>query len=333
MNTVIQILAFCLALFLSLYGTPITRRVAYRYGILDKPDGRLKTHREPIPYLGGVMVFFAMIVPLSLLFDFSRELLGLLFAGTILLMVGLFDDLKALSPGIKFFFQIIATGILLKSGIHLDLSFLEPWLNYVLSFFWILSLINAYNIIDIMDGLATACAIPALLMVFTLAGLNGNHMIAIIAVALTGSLLGFLYFNWSPASIYLGDSGSMLIGMMVGAMVLMVDYSKHNDLGFISSLFIVAVPLFDLVYVFVQRLIKKRSPFLGSPDHLALRLRKKMRLSTSQTTAALAIVQSLLWIPVVLNYYGGTWTAISTSLFLALLFTLMGVWLADEPMP
>ncbi|MBN1196256.1 MAG: undecaprenyl/decaprenyl-phosphate alpha-N-acetylglucosaminyl 1-phosphate transferase [Candidatus Aminicenantes bacterium] len=333
MNTVVQILAFCLALFLSLYGTPIARRVAYRYGILDIPDGRLKTHHAPIPYLGGVMVFFAMILPLSLLFDFSRELLGLLFAATILLMVGLFDDLKALSPGIKFFFQIVAAVILLKSGIRLQLSFIQPWLNYLLSFLWILSLINAYNIIDIMDGLATSCALPATLMIFTLAELNGNHMIAIIAVSLAGSLIGFLYFNWSPASIYLGDSGSMVIGMMIGSLVIMIDHTRHNDLGFLSALFVVAVPVFDLVYVFIQRLAKRRSPFLGSPDHLALRLRKKLCLSSSQTTFFLAILQSALWIPVMLNYFGDIWTAVITTITMVLFFAFLGLWLADEPMP
>lgn len=333
MNTVLQVLAFCLALFLSLYGTPIARRVAYRYGILDIPDGRLKKHKTPTPYLGGVMVFFAMILPLSLLFEFSRELLGLLFAGTILLMVGLFDDLKALTPGIKFFFQIIATGILLKSGIRLELAFLAPWVNYLLSFAWILSLINAYNIIDIMDGLAASCALPATLMIFTLAEWNGNHMIAIIAISLAGSLIGFLRFNWAPATIYLGDSGSMVIGMMIGSMVIMIDHTPNNDLGFLSAFFVVAIPAFDLIYVIVQRLLKGRSPFLGSPDHLALRLRKKLCLSSAQTAFFLSSLQSLLWIPVTLNYFGNIWTAVTTSIALLLTLSLLGVWLAHEPMP
>jgi len=333
MNTVLLILAFCLALSLSLYGTPIARRVAYRYGILDVPDGRLKKHKTPTPYLGGVMVFFAMILPLSLLFEFSRELLGLLFAGTILLMVGLFDDLKALTPGIKFFFQIIATGILLKSGIRLELAFLSLWANYLLSFVWILSLINAYNIIDIMDGLAASCALPATLMIFSLAEWNGNHMIAIIAISLCGSLIGFLRFNWSPATIYLGDSGSMVIGMMIGSMVIMIDYTPHNDLGFLSAFFVIAIPAFDLIYVIVQRLLKGKSPFLGSPDHLALRLRKKLCLNSGQTAFFLASFQTLLWIPVTLNYYGGIWTSMTTLIGLLLALSLLGVWLAHEPMP
>lgn len=332
MNTLIQVLAFSLALLVSLYATPIARRVAYRYKILDLPDGRLKTHLSPTPYMGGISVFFSMILPLGLLFDFSRELLGLLFAGTILLMVGLFDDLKALSPGIKFLFQIVATGILLKSGIRLQLSFLPEWINYLLSFLWILSLINAYNIIDIMDGLASSCALASLLMVFTIAQMGGNGMIAIIAITLAGSLIGFLRFNWAPASIYLGDSGSMFIGMMIGSLVLLLDYTRFNDLGFLSALFIIAIPLFDLFYVFALRLIKGRSPFFGSPDHLALRLRKKLCLSSRQTVSILATTQALLWIPVVLNTLSSPWTAIVSTLSLALFLALVGVWLADEKM-
>ena len=332
MNTVIQVLAFSLALLVSLYGTPIARRVAYRYHILDLPDGRLKTHNAPTPYMGGIAVFFSMILPLGLLFDFSRELLGLLFAGTILLMVGLFDDLKALTPGIKFFFQIIAAGILLKSGIRLQLSFIAEWLNYLLSFFWILSLINAYNIIDIMDGLASSCALAASLMLFTIAQLNGNQMVAIMSIALAGSLIGFLRFNWSPASIYLGDSGSMFIGMMIGSLVIMLDYTRHNDLGFLTALFVTAIPLYDLIYVFTLRLLKGRSPFWGSPDHLALRLRKKLCLSSEQTVSILATFQALLWIPVVLNTLSGPWTSLISSLSLALFLGSMGLWLADEKM-
>lgn len=153
MNEIILFLTCLLSFLLSFYGTPIARKVALRYNILDKPDGRLKRQKEPVPYLGGVIVYFAFISPISLMFEFNKPLLGILFASSILLLVGLFDDLRALTPGIKFTFQIIATYILIKSGIFINLIFIPPWLNAALSFLWLLTAINAFNIIDIMDGL------------------------------------------------------------------------------------------------------------------------------------------------------------------------------------
>ncbi len=138
MTELILILSFVLSFLLTIYGTPITKKVAYRYKILDFPDGRLKRQKEPVPYMGGVIVYFAFIAPVGLLIPFNKELLGILFAGSILLIVGLFDDLKALTPAIKFWFQVMATFILIKSGIFINLLFLPAWLNSAFSFIWIL---------------------------------------------------------------------------------------------------------------------------------------------------------------------------------------------------
>ena len=161
MNEIILAFSFILSFLLALYGTPLAQKAAFRFGILDHPDGRLKRHADPVPYMGGVIVYFAFISPISLVFDFNERLLGILFASSILLLVGLLDDLKALTPAIKLLFQVVATYILLKSGILIDLVFLPKWLDVALSFFWILAVVNAFNIIDIMDGLAAAIVIAS----------------------------------------------------------------------------------------------------------------------------------------------------------------------------
>jgi UDP-GlcNAc:undecaprenyl-phosphate GlcNAc-1-phosphate transferase len=116
MNEIILIFSFVLSFLLTLYGTPLAQKVAFRYQILDQPDGKLKRQAQPVPYMGGLVIYFAFISPISLMFAFNQYLLGILFASSILLLVGLFDDLKALTPGIKFLFQVVATYILLKSG-------------------------------------------------------------------------------------------------------------------------------------------------------------------------------------------------------------------------
>ncbi len=332
MNEIILILSFVLSFFLTIYGTPVAQKVAHRYNIMDFPDQKLKQQTQPVPYLGGVIIYFAFISPVSLLFPFNKTLLGILFASSILLVVGLFDDLKAITPIIKFLFQIIATFILIRSGIIINLTFLHPWVNYILSFIWIITMINAINIIDIMDGLATSITFLASLTIFVISLYNQQFLISILSISLAASLLGFLKFNWKPARIYLGDSGSMFIGMVIGSLTIMSDYSKYNDLGFISGFFILSIPLFDTIYVVILRIFQKKSPFFGTNDHFALRLKKKFRLSTIKTTCIIFGVQLILMLIVFLNFYTNPTITIISTICIILAFTLMGLWLAEEKM-
>lgn len=332
MNELLLAFSFALAFLLSLYGTPLAQKVAYRYQILDQPDGKLKKHSRPVPYMGGVVVYFAFLSPISLVFQFNQQLLGILLASSILLLVGLFDDLKALTPGIKFLFQMIATYILLKSGIVIDLVFFPQWLDIALSFLWILTVINAFNIIDIMDGLAVAVGLAVSLTLFVVSLYSGDFLISILGISMAGSLLAFLKFNWEPAQIYLGDAGSMVLGLIIGSMAMMVRYTRFNQLAFVSGLLVLAIPLFDLGYVIVLRLLRGTSPFLGSPDHFALRLRKKFAWSAQKTVTAILFIQLGLSGLVVANFFASPGFAISSAILAACFFMGLGIFLARVPM-
>jgi len=332
MNEIILVFSFVLSFLLVIYGTPLTQKVAHRYGLLDFPNGILKTQKEPVPYMGGVIIYFAFISPASLLFQFNEELLGILFAGSILLVVGLFDDLKALTPGIKFVFQVVATYILIKSGVRINIIILPPWLNVILSSLWILTVINAFNIIDIMDGLASSVGVLVSLTIFVISLYNDNFLISILSLSLAASLLGFLKFNWEPARIYMGDAGSMFVGMVIGALAIMGDYSKYNDLAFICGLLVLAVPLFDMSYVMILRLLHGRNPFLGSPDHFALRLKKKYNLSAAKTVSTIIIMQLIMSAFVILNFYTTPTFTIVSTLAIVLLLAIFGLFLADVKM-
>jgi len=333
MNEIILVLTFMLSFLLVFYGTPIARQVAIRYGILDHPDGQLKKHREPVPYLGGIIIYFAFIAPISLMFEFNKPLLGIMFAASILLLVGLFDDLRALNPEIKFLFQLIATYILIKSGIHINLAFLPPWLNAVLSFLWLLTAINALNLIDIMDGLAASISIIASLTLLVIALQGGDYFIAIIACSLAASLFAFLRFNWQPARIFLGDSGSMFLGLVLGAMSIMVSYTKINNLAFFGAFLVMGVPLFDIVFVIVIRLAQSKSPFRGSPDHLALRLRKKMDLNDAKTVLLMSLFQLVLSLLALLIYFSTPSFTLIPLAFVALIVLIKALWLSSLKMP
>ncbi|OGL43955.1 MAG: hypothetical protein A2W05_08260 [Candidatus Schekmanbacteria bacterium RBG_16_38_10] len=268
------ILTFFLSFFLSIYGTPIARKAALDYGIVDKPDGKLKTHKEPTPYLGGLSIYLAFLMSLSFTFDFNKEVLGIILAGTIILLLGLIDDFGVLSPRNKFIGQFIATFILIKAGVMITVVILPQWLAIALTFLWIVGITNGFNIIDVMDGLSTGIAFWVSLFFFIIAALNGKTMIATMTLALAGSLLGFLRYNFEPAKIYLGDAGSMFIGMILGSLAMSGSYSYINQVGFLSPLIILGLPIFDTFLVMYIRSLRGQSVFKGSSDHFALRLRK-----------------------------------------------------------
>lgn len=332
MNEIILILAFLLSFFLTLYGTPITLKVAERYHFYDCPDGALKNQRQPVPYMGGVIIYFAFISPVGLMFPFSQELLGILFAGSIMLVVGLFDDLKAMTPFIKFLFQIVAIYMLMKSGIRINLVFLPNWVNVTFSFIWILAVINSFNIIDIMDGFAPSIGMLAAASIFVISLYTDKHLISILSISLTASLAAFLKYNWEPARIYLGDAGSMFIGLVLGALSIMVDYTIYNDLAFISGLIIFSIPLFDTLYVIILRLLQGRSPFFGSPDHFILRLRKRFQWSSAKTVSVVFAVQIMISGIVILNFYSTYPVTIFTTIGLGLLFLFIGILLSKVKM-
>jgi UDP-GlcNAc:undecaprenyl-phosphate GlcNAc-1-phosphate transferase len=295
--------AFVLAAVLSAWLTPRMREAALRFGIVDRPDGRLKQHREPVPYLGGLAIYLAFLLALSATFEFGEEVLGLLLAGSIVVLLGLVDDLGQLGPWTKLGGELIAILVLVKSGIYIKLAFLPPEVAIPLTVLWLLAVTNAFNLIDIMDGLSAGTAAVAAVALFAIAEWNGRGMAATVLAALAGSSLGFLRYNLHPARIYMGDAGSLFLGLMLGALAMINAYTERNRVAALAPALILGVPLFDMLFVMYIRWRRGLPVMLGSPDHVALRLRK-WRLSIRQTvllsygvTAALggaAVAMSLL---------------------------------------
>ena len=280
------LLGFFLAYLLALVGTPMAREAAIRFGVVDRPDGRLKNHREPVAYLGGLAVFVAFLLSIGMTFEFDEELLAMLLASTIVTMVGLIDDFGALTPGPKAIGQAVAVFVLLKAGVTLHLIFLPWWARILLTVIWLVGLSNAFNLSDIMDGLASGLGVIAGTFLLVVALANGRLVVAFFTVALIGALLGFLRFNFHPAVIYLGDCGSLFIGLTLGALAMVMDYTDHNPLGFLAPLFFLALPIVDTFYVMVLRLRAGRRIYHGSPDHIPLRLRRRLGGSTVRTVVA-----------------------------------------------
>jgi UDP-GlcNAc:undecaprenyl-phosphate/decaprenyl-phosphate GlcNAc-1-phosphate transferase len=285
--------AFIVSFILALYWTPLMRKAAQQLGIVDAPDGNLKTHRTAVPYLGGLAVFMAFLFTVGVFTDFEQETLGLLLSGSIALMVGLVDDFGAMSAPQKLLGQTIAAVVLVKSGIYIKLEFIPIWLAIPLTVLWILTVTNALNIIDIMDGLAAGISAIAALSIAIANFMAGRYAVCLLSVILAGAILGFLRHNFHPAKIYLGDAGSLFIGFMLAALSMNAGYTRANLLAVISPVLILGIPLFDLMLVMWIRWRNGLPVMKGSPDHFALRLRR-MKLSVRETAVTAYIIGVLL---------------------------------------
>ena len=267
------LLTFLLAFGLCLYGVPVARRAALKYGLVDKPDGSLKHQESPTPYLGGLAIYLVFLVSLAFTFEFRQEVLGIVLAGTLVVMLGLIDDFGVLPPTAKLIGQLLAVMVLIKSGIRIQIASLPEWVLVILTIIWMIGIINAFNLLDIMDGLSAGVGVWCTGLLFVIALLNGDTMVAMMLVALAGSLVGFLRYNLYPAQIYMGDTGALFIGFMLGALAMIGQYTIHHPVSLLTPVMILGVPIFDTLFVMYIRFLRGLPVFLGSPDHLAIRLR------------------------------------------------------------
>ena len=265
--------------------TPVFRSIARKLRILDYPGGR-KLQANPVAYLGGL----AIITPItlgsllllftSLSIDLKQQVyLGLIVPALAIAFIGLLDDIYQLPPWPRFISQsavgVITAFIHSLSGAGVEV-FANQLLNSVATIFWVVAIINALNFIDNMDALATSISIVASLAMFTLAYLNNQYLVAALSLAIFASCLGFLFWNKRPASIYLGDAGSLYLGFLLAAISIRIDLD--NDSAPIRALvliLILAIPVIDTTQVVVSRIVKGKSPFQGGQDHISHLLLKR----------------------------------------------------------
>ncbi|MBI2775445.1 undecaprenyl/decaprenyl-phosphate alpha-N-acetylglucosaminyl 1-phosphate transferase [Candidatus Dependentiae bacterium] len=269
------IFAFLTSFLFTLYLVPLFSSIAFKLGVLDVPDGRIKKHEKPIPYLGGVAVYVGFILSLALTLSFDNRLIFLLVGATLLLFIGLIDDLINLKPYQKFAGQFIAAFCLVRSGLYLKESFfLNNFWGIPLSMLWILSIVNAFNLIDVMDGLACSAAASAGITFFIFACLSQQWQVALLLASFIGPVVAFLWYNKPPASIYLGDAGSLFIGGVLAIVPFLQTWSLHNPFAFIAPAIILAIPLLEVGTLIVVRTYKGIPFYKPSPDHFSIYLRQ-----------------------------------------------------------
>ncbi|MFC1658851.1 MraY family glycosyltransferase [Candidatus Omnitrophota bacterium] len=245
------------------------KKFAVKYHILISPQG--------IPLIGGLGMglSFALVCLFIFLFygDLSRESFGIIFASLIMLIFGMIDDRREFSITAKFLIQIIATSLLVLFGIRTQIIYIGAPLNLIITFIWVLAITNAFNHLDVVDGVAAGCAIITACAFFAVALVNTDIKIAILSLSLIAAAFSFFIHNFPPAKIYMGNSGSHFLGFVLAAIALSISYAPiERKIALLSPVLILGFPIFDTAFLILMRLIKSKSIFKKSNDHLALRL-------------------------------------------------------------
>jgi UDP-GlcNAc:undecaprenyl-phosphate GlcNAc-1-phosphate transferase len=308
--------AFLLAAALTAVTVPAAIAVAARTGFLDAPAG-YKAHHRPTPYLGGAAVFLAAIVPVLLLGELDRYW-PLLVAALGLAAVGTVDDRLNLSPFLRVGTEIAAAWLLWSQD--LGWSFLDSGLlNFLLTAFWVTGIVNAYNLMDNLDGAASSVAAVSSAGVVALAAIGGDTALALILAALCGALLGFLRFNLAgPARIFLGDGGSMMIGLMIAGGLMAAPMGELSGWpAVLAAGLVVGLPAFDTAMVVVSRRRRGAQVFSGATDHTTHRLLPLLKTPRA-VAAVLAAMQAALCLLAIEATRLGTEAAIALACVAAL---------------
>jgi UDP-GlcNAc:undecaprenyl-phosphate/decaprenyl-phosphate GlcNAc-1-phosphate transferase len=292
MNWPLEI-AVVIAVGTSLAATFLARSAALHFHWLDQPSHR-KVHANPIPLLGGVAMYLAFL--LSVLVTNSqtvfKEGATVLVGATLLLVVGIVDDRRGLSPLTKLLAQVSAAVLLVVSGI--GVRFLPfPWLDLLATILWVAAICNAMNLLDNMDGLSAGVAAIACAFFTLLALWHGQIWVSIVAAVLVGATIGFLRFNWNPATIFMGDAGSLLLGFLLAVLAIKLRFPQVDpQRTWPIPLLILAVPIFDTTLVTISRLRRGVPISSGGRDHVSHRL-VRLGLSVRQAVATIYLVAIL----------------------------------------
>jgi len=269
-------LIFTAALALALAATPAARRLAVRTNMVDQPAQR-KAHRTPTPLLGGLAIYAAVLVALIAFGDkfYVHQVAGIIIGGTLISFLGLWDDRMPLPAWAKLLGQVIPALVLILTGVRVSIF---PWemLNVAVTVVWVLFITNAVNFLDNMDGLSAGVAAMASAYFLLLAALSGQYLVGALAAALLGACIGFLVYNFNPASIFMGDTGSLFLGFVLAAIGIKLRFPTNIPaVTWMVPVLVLGVPILDTSLVIVSRLRRGKNPFTTpGKDHLSHRLVK-----------------------------------------------------------
>lgn len=332
------IIAFLLAFVISLATTPISMKIAYRVGALDIPKKR-GMHNKIMPRAGGLAIFTGFVVTVLFLINNVQPsqrltIWGLLLGALIITTLGFFDDIYGLRPRTRVVVQLIAALIAVMTGTQITditiplLGTIEfGILSNVITVIWIIGVTNAVNLLDGLDGLATGVASIASTTLMIIAVLFGDPMLAglpiLLTAALAGSCLGFLPYNFNPAKIFMGDTGSTFLGYSLAVISIQTMLKTYTALTLVVAVIVLALPIADTLFAIIRRTVNHRPISEGDRGHLHHRLIDK-GLSQKKAVLTLYFVSGLFGLAAILIVLQDAWMA---AVILVLVFA---VWIGDN---
>lgn len=262
-----DVLGSFLIAFVVSYGlTPFIRQLAFKFNMLDHPEKK-KSHSHPVPLLGGVAIYSAFLLSIVFSIDINEILLGIFIGATILLLLGLIDDKMGMMPQLKLSGQLLAALTVFKLGIRVT-TIEDYYLSMFFTVFWIVGITNAFNLLDNLNGLSSGIAAISSFFFCILAFSRGDLFTAVIAAGVIGSSVGFLKHNFPRARIFMGDSGSLVLGFLLACIAVIGSWETEKiTLSLSVPIVILGYPIFDTTLVTIIRLREGRSIFQGGKDH------------------------------------------------------------------
>jgi len=319
-----------LAFIVALLGTPLVKRLALKIKAVDRPDAR-KVHNGIMPRLGGLAICLAFWTAILLTQPLSREIVSLLVGGLLIVIIGVVDDTRGLSPRIKLLGQIAAACVVLYGGIRVE--FLTSpiagiidlkYFSYFITILWIIGVTNAVNLIDGLDGLAAGVSAIAAITLGIVSILEGYQEVAGLAFILAASILGFLKYNFHPAQLFMGDTGSLFLGFNLAAIAIIGLTKSATVISLFLPVVILGIPIADTFFAIIRRYFNGKPIFSPDKDHLHHRL-LALGLSHKHTVLAIYGVSAVLGASAVVTALVATPQGV-----LIMLFTTIGVLMAAD---
>lgn len=297
---------FMLAMFVSYVLTPYIKKLAFKIGAVDRPDNR-KVHKKIMPRLGGLAIYIAFMIGCVASMEITWDIFGILLGGTLIVALGVADDVYQLPAKVKLLGQIAAACVLVIFDIRIEWVnnplggyFYLDMLSIPFTIFWVISFTNVVNLIDGLDGLAAGVSAIASLTVILVAVQMGYFHVAILTAALAGAIIGFIRYNFNPATIFMGDTGSMFIGYMLAAISVYGAVKTAATIALIVPAIALGLPILDTAFAIMRRYVNGRPIFQPDKGHLHHRLlatgmsHKETVLFMYGITAVLCIA-AVLW--------------------------------------
>ena len=301
------LVALAVAAGISYLATPFVKKLAFKIGAVDVPKDNRRMHKKPIPRLGGLAIVIAFLLCTFLFVKLEKQMQGILLGAIIILVVGVLDDCLALPALPKFFAQIAAGAIVVMHGCEIRyvtnpfsvVPFDLGWLAGPVTVFWIVLMTNAINFIDGLDGLAVGVSGISTATMLVIAMLLGEESVAVVLAALLGACIGFIPYNFNPAQIFMGDTGSTFLGFVLASISVQGLFKMYAVISFMVPFLILGVPFFDVSFAVIRRLAKGQNPMTADRGHIHHRL-IDMGLSQKQSVAIVYMLTGVLGLAAVL---------------------------------